>query len=62
MNFHNLTFGPPRYFRPIVPRMWPQQMPLFRYAEVAEVETAKKLGPIVSIEEYEAVEKRDCQQ
>ena len=46
-----------RVFRPIVPRMWPQQVPCFRYVEVPLEESQVKRSPVVSWEEFDAAKK-----
>lgn len=54
MTHPDFSLGPPRAFRPIVPRMWPQQLPFLRYVEVPMSEAGVERDPVVSFEEYEA--------
>ena len=43
-----MSEGPPRAYRPMVPRMWPQQMPAFiRYREVPMTEDGVIESPLV---------------
>lgn len=49
-----IRLGSVRLFRPIVPRMWPQQIPCFRYVEVPESEADVQRSPVVPWEEFEA--------
>ena len=52
-----IRFGRARVFRPVAPRMWPQQSPCFRYVEVPESEANVRQSPIVTWEEFEAAKK-----